>query len=100
MYMSEQNEAQAFVLSQSDRVQLVGLTTHPGFEVLKRMMEVACQAAYTKVIQCDPTEEAKVLTLQKEARAASAFCNLLRKAINWHVQCERVVGTKGNSEDK
>jgi hypothetical protein len=83
-------DVQAFVLTQSERVALVGLTTHPGYGVLTRMMESACQRAYTKVIQCDPTEEAHVLALQKEARAASAFCTLLLKAVNWHVQCENV----------
>jgi hypothetical protein len=86
-------DVQQFALSQADRVALVGLTTHPGFRVLTQMMESACKAAYTKVIQCDPTEEAKVLALQKEARATSAFSSLLLKAINWHTQCEQVTKT-------
>ena len=89
--MSNDSDVQAFACSQSDRIALVGLTKHPGFQVLTRMMDAACQRAYTKVIQCDPTEEAKVCALQKEARAASAFCTLLRKAIEWHVRCENVV---------
>jgi hypothetical protein len=84
-------DVQAFILSQSDRIALVGLTTHPGFRVLTQQMEAACQRAYARVIQCDPTEADKVLAFQKEARAASAFCDLLRRAINWHVQCENVV---------
>jgi hypothetical protein len=95
--MSEANtDVQAFVLSQSDRIHLVGLTTHPGFKVLVQQMEAACQRLYLKVIQCDPAEESKVLVLQKEARAASAFCDLLRKAINWHVQCQNVVNAKND----
>jgi hypothetical protein len=86
-------DVQQFSLSQADRVALVGLTTHPGFRVLIQMMESACKDAYTKVIQCDPTKEADVLALQKEARAASAFSNLLLRAINWHSRSEQVVKT-------
>jgi hypothetical protein len=87
----QQSDVQAFRLTQTERIALVGLTTHDGFKVLVQMMDAACQRAYAKVIQCDPTEEDKVLALQKEARATSAFCDLLRRAINWHVQCQNVI---------
>src|SRR5260370_37751566 len=94
----QQVDVNAFALSQTDRIALVGLTTHPGFKVLTQMMDAACQRAYTKVIQADPTQEAVVLALQKEARAASSFCELLRKAINWHVRCDNVTQQQEKKE--
>jgi hypothetical protein len=84
------NDAEAFVLNQTDRLALMGLTTHPGFRVLTAMMETACRTAAAKVVQCDPTEDKKVMSLLSEARAANAFSDLLRRAINWNVQCAKV----------
>ena len=84
------SDVQAFELTQTDRIALVGLTTHPGFRVLTQMMDAACQRMAAKVLQCDRTERDRIVVLADEARAANEFSNLLRKAINWHVQCEQV----------
>src|SRR5258706_12987021 len=94
--MSDVNaeKVKAFTLSQTERIALVGLTTHPGYAVLSKMMQTAVQQKFNQVINCDPTKEADVLALQKEARAASEFCSLLRDAINWHVRCENVTKTQ------
>ena len=90
--MSEETvvpEVRPFVLPPGDRLDLVNLTNQPGWRVLNRMMEAACQTANAKVIQCDPTDRDRVLTLQMEARATNAFCTLLGKAVQWHVACQK-----------
>jgi hypothetical protein len=86
-------EVRPFVLPAGDRLDLVALTQQPGWRVLNRMMEAACQAANARVIQCDPTDEKKVLTLQLEARATNAFCTLLGKAVQWHVNSQKASQT-------
>jgi hypothetical protein len=82
-------EVRPFVLPPGDRLDLVALTNMPGWAVLNRMMDAACQSANAKVIQCDPTDRDKVLTLQLEARATNAFCTLLGKVIQWHVASQK-----------
>jgi hypothetical protein len=84
------SDVQAFELTQTDRIALVGLTTHPGFRVLTSMMDAACQRMSAKVLQCDRTNRDEMIVLADEARAANVFVNLLRQAINWHVKCENV----------
>lgn len=85
------SKIKAFELSQTDRLALVGLASHPGFKVLNHMMIVACEQANAKVIKCDPVARDRVLTLQLEARAANEFCSLLGAAINYHSKCVNAV---------
>jgi hypothetical protein len=82
-------EVRPFVLPAGERLDLVNLTNQPGWKPLVKMLEAACQVANAKVIQADPTEKEKVLTLQLEARATNAFCGLLLKAISWHVASQK-----------
>ena len=77
-----------FKLSQPERALLKSLVEQPGFAVLARMMDAACRRANAKVVECD--DDAKVINLQKEARATNAFCDLLRNAINWNVKYANV----------
>jgi hypothetical protein len=78
-------EVRPFALPPGERLDLVSLTNQPGWKPLVKMLDAACQAANAKVIQCDPTEKEKVLTLQLEARATNSFCSLFLKAVSWHV---------------
>jgi hypothetical protein len=82
-------EVRPFVLPTGERVDLVALTNMPGWKVLVKMLEAACQVAASKVIQADPTDKEKVLTLQLEARATNAFCALVLRAVQWHANSQK-----------
>lgn len=92
------SDVKDFTLTPPERALLKSLTEHAGFPVLARMMDAACLRASNKVVACEDDKE--VLNLQKEARATNAFCNILRKAINWNVQFANVTNVQGATDDR
>jgi hypothetical protein len=92
-------EVRPFALPPGERLDLVSLTNQPGWKSLVKMLDAACQVANSKVIQCDPTEKEKVLTLQLEARATNAFCALFLKAVQWHIASQKA-GHAGRNIDE
>ncbi len=80
--------AKNFELTQSERIALMGLTTHPGWPVLNMLMERVCREFDIVTIREEDDEKAK--KLRYEARAANAFSTLLGKVVSWNVQCGKV----------
>jgi len=76
-------------LTNEEKMRLDGLSTHPGFPVLKKLMEHACWKATQEVIKLSPRTERfdQVLAaLQHEARAMNDFSSTLIKSIQAHSQ--------------
>ena len=81
-----------FELTQTERIALMGLTTHPGWPVLNGLMERVCREFDVATIREDDDEKAK--KLRYEARAANAFSTLLGKVVQWNVSCAKVTEAK------
>jgi hypothetical protein len=81
-----------FELTQSERIALMGLTTHPGWPVLNTLMEKVCRQFDVATIREEDDEKAR--KLRYEARAANAFSSLLGKVVSWNVQCAKVTNVK------
>jgi len=77
-----------FELTQSERIALMGLTTHPGWPILNQLMEKICRHFDAVTIKED--DDAKAMNLRREARAANMFSTLLGKVVSWNVQCGKI----------
>lgn len=76
-------------LNDAQRVSLLNLKQHPGFQVLEQMFMAACKRATEEVIKLDPTEEGyerKLKALQSVARERNQFCLLVLQSIDWQLQ--------------
>lgn len=74
-------------LTETERLNLISLTQHPGFPVLEKMHMTACTNANEAVIALDQTEEGferKFKPLQQRARDFSEFSILILGSISWH----------------
>jgi len=78
-------------LTAGDRQALTTMTYHPGFTVLRRLMEVRVQFATVQMLEVAPDDsdrEKKISALQAQAYARNAFCEELMRDIQYQVQAE------------
>lgn len=78
-------------LAPLDRQQLTSLLYHPGFTVLKHLMEQRVSAATVEMLGVapdDPDREKKIATLQAVAYAQNAFCADLIKDVQYQVMLD------------
>lgn len=76
-------------LTETERMTLTALTTHPGFAILEKLLMTACKRTNDAVIQLDPTDETydkKIKPLQQKARERNEFAMLILNSIEWHKQ--------------
>jgi hypothetical protein len=76
-------------LSLEERVYLANLSQHPGFAVLKKLMDEACQQATRKAIALDPEDpqyEHKLKARHLEARTMNDFAASVILSIKAHVE--------------
>lgn len=74
-------------LSSDEKLYLSSLSKHPGFMVLKKLMEDACTQMATKIVKVkpeDPERITKINAYQLEAFAINDFCATLIKSCGWH----------------
>ena len=74
-------------LTQEQRLYLSSFAKHPGFIVLKKMMEDACSQATTAVIKLNPDDkdfDVKLKNRQMTARIVNEICATLIKSIVMH----------------
>ena len=75
-------------LNEVEMAYLSNLCQHPGFKVIVKMMEEACENATREVIQLDPVNtddyEHKLAILQLTARATNSFCSSFLKSVEVH----------------
>jgi hypothetical protein len=72
-------------LNTEEQLQLVGLTNHPGWRVLQKLMEGECQRVSREVIKSDSSNEKDIARLQFMARATNSFCANLIKTVSYHI---------------
>lgn len=80
-------------LSFEDKMYLGGLEKHPGFPVLKKLMEDACLQATAKAISTDPEDPAydtKLKARQLIARVTNDVCATLLKSIVMHSEAGKI----------
>lgn len=77
-------------LSDSERIQLAQLFSHPGFRVLEKLFTDMCNTATEKVIKLDPLKtedfEKKVAQLQIQARITNDICSSILASAEWHIR--------------
>lgn len=76
-------------LTMDEQLYLSSLSKHPGFLVLKKLMEDACMQVSAKIVKVrpeDPERKTKIDAYQLEAFAVNAFCAALLKSCGWHAQ--------------
>lgn len=76
-------------LSVEERMYLSNLSIHPGFLVLKKMIQEACQKANEQVISLNPVDpdfDRKLKVLVVTARAMNSFAASLIKSVQAHVE--------------
>lgn len=74
-------------LTMEEQLYLSSLSKHPGFLVLKKLMEDACSQASAKVVRVkpdDPERTAKISAYQAEAYSINSFCAAVLKSCGWH----------------
>lgn len=83
-----------------ERAQLLNMTLHPGYKILRLMMDQACDLATAAVIKLNPSStdnyKEKLVDLQLIARATNDFCSSLVKSIEAH---ERIGGLERVEEE-
>jgi hypothetical protein len=75
-------------LTKEERVLLNHLSMHPGFFVMKKLIDEACRLATAEVVKLDPGDPQyiqKVTAAQLTARATNDFAASLILAIRAHV---------------
>jgi hypothetical protein len=88
-------------MSLEDKQYLGGLSQHPGYPILQRLMEDACRQATEAVIRLDPTDneyDRKLKSLQMTARIMNDFCATLIKSIVMHTQAAKIEEAINNSD--
>lgn len=73
-------------LVQSERVELLALTTMPGWNVLLDLMEMECIKTETDLINVPEEDETKVLALHKTSKAAWRFFVRIQKQVNTEIE--------------
>ena len=76
-----------FELSQSERIALMGLVSHPGWPVAQQLSIKLCRFFDSVAIAEDDDEKAK--KLRYEARAANSFSALFKKIVEWNASCRK-----------
>ena len=80
-------------MNPEEQAALSSLAYLPGFPILKRLMEEACEQATAEVIKVDPKEpnyDAVLKSMQQEARATHRFSANLLKSIELHKQATAI----------
>lgn len=75
-------------MNEVDRAYLSNLCQHPGWKVVVKMMEMACENATKEVIMLDPLAdgaEKKLQITQLKARVTHEFCLSFLKSVEIHV---------------
>lgn len=76
-------------LTLAERITLGSLAQQPGFMVLVKIMNAACERATADVIKLEPSEEGyqrKLMAFQTRARNINEFSSSVLKSIDWQVQ--------------
>jgi hypothetical protein len=81
-----------FELSQSERIALMGLTTHPGWPVAVDLAARICR--HFDSVSIKEEDDTKATKLRYEARAANMFSGLFIKIVLWNAQCGKVTEQK------
>jgi hypothetical protein len=76
-------------LTDTQRVSLVSLIQHPGWQIIELLHTSACKRATEAVIKCDPVEDQnydqKVKALQSKARERNEFSGLILGSVQYHI---------------
>jgi hypothetical protein len=81
-----------FELTQTERIALMGLTTHPGWPVAIELAARICR--HFDSVSIKEEDDAKATKLRYEARAANMFSALFIKIVSWNAECGRVTEQK------
>ena len=80
-------------LSFDEKIFLGSLSKHPGFIVLKRLMESACKQATENLVKLNPEDERyneKLKARQMAARITNDVCASLLKSIIMHSESAQI----------
>jgi hypothetical protein len=72
-----------------EKITLSSLSAQPGFNILVKIMNAACDKATKDVIKLNPATEGymrELATLQSRARFMNEFCQQVLDSINWQVE--------------
>jgi hypothetical protein len=72
-----------------EKLTLSSLSAQPGFNVLVKIMNAACDRATKDVIKLNPAEKGyqqQLVTLQSRARFMNEFCQQVLDSIDWQVK--------------
>ena len=88
-------------LTETERMNLTGMTQHPGFPALLKLFSAACERANKEVIALDQTEEGferKFKPLQQRARDWNEFSKLILDSIDWHEMAHNYLQQERNQQ--
>lgn len=81
-----------FELTQSERIALHGLTTHPGWPVAQELAKRICR--HFDTVSISEEDDQKATKLRYEARAANMFSALFIKIVAWNASWNKVTEMK------
>lgn len=84
-----------------EQVTLASMTHHPGFKILVKMFEAACEDATQEVLRVDPEEQnyERVLAARQQcSRSTHQFSRRVLDSIQYHIQVARNKGAEVDPE--
>jgi hypothetical protein len=84
-------------LNITEQVVLANLVQHPGFKVLVKMFEQACEDATADVLKVNPEDanyERLLAATQQRSRSTHQFCERIRDSIQHHIDVARNLGAQ------
>lgn len=80
-------------LNLEEKIYLEGMTKHPGFKVMEKLLFDACKKSTDAVVKLDPTSDSyrrQLPNLQIIARVTNDVCGTLLKSIAMHGQSGQI----------
>jgi hypothetical protein len=77
-----------FELSQSERIALMGLVSHPGWPVADELARRICR--FFDAVSIAEENDEKATKLRYEARAAKTYSGLFKLIVEWNASCGKV----------